>query len=496
MQNFLVCLQLLTVLLFAVTVSAASNTVNLPQCMRLYAAGDDRLGFSVDIGDVNNDGINDIIAGAWDDNPLGRPSSTGAVYVIYGPVCDSFNLTSLNRSTGYIIQGTASSTTGIAVRSGDVNGDGIDDVIVGMQTASPLDRPGAGSVAVVYGINGARDDVDLQTLNITTGYFIIGANPGNVLGGHIVVADYNDDGVEDIIIGDPYVDRVVGQVGVVYVVFGINSPTRPDVDLFAFSPTDGFTVHGVVGGSFTGSAVAVGDINNDTFVDLVIGAINYPPALTGAAYVVYGGVYVDVDLGIPDITKWFQISGDQTGGSVGTAVAVGDMDADGIGDIIISAYSYNSPGGFIDAGLVFTVHGVNGIRPDLNVATAPDLSRVYGSRSNDNIGLWMTTGNIDNQPGSDLIIGTPNLQVNPMDAFVIYGSPGLRYNVSTETLGSLNTTIVINNIIGPVSAAIGNLGGDATTEVVFGSSDAQVNGSRGVIDIAALGGGTYEYSDY
>ena len=118
------------------------------------AAGD-RAGFSVSsAGDVNGDGIDDLIVGA----PFGDDGGTdaGEAYVIYGVTGSArgtVDLTNLVASDGFVIQGDlAGDWAGISVSSaGDVNGDGISDLIVGA-LYSDLGGEKSGEAYVIYGV--------------------------------------------------------------------------------------------------------------------------------------------------------------------------------------------------------------------------------------------------------------------------------------------------------------------------------------------------------
>ena len=110
-------------------------------------------------GDVNGDGIDDLIIGAAYADPYGN-SEAGESYVVYGSDTRSaaaLDLSDLNGTNGFQINGTDEyDYSGYSVSSaGDVNGDGIDDLIIGAYGASPDGKSGAGESYVVYGVAGA-----------------------------------------------------------------------------------------------------------------------------------------------------------------------------------------------------------------------------------------------------------------------------------------------------------------------------------------------------
>jgi 2C-methyl-D-erythritol 2,4-cyclodiphosphate synthase len=103
----------------------------------------DRSGVSVSsAGDVNGDGVDDVIIGASSADPNGR-SNAGESYVVFGGpgvgAGGSLDLSSLDGTNGFVLNGIdASDSSGVSVSSaGDVNGDGVDDVIIGAYLADP-----------------------------------------------------------------------------------------------------------------------------------------------------------------------------------------------------------------------------------------------------------------------------------------------------------------------------------------------------------------------
>ena len=331
------------------------------------AAAGDFTGFSTSAaGDINADGIDDIIVGAYVADPNG--SASGAAYVIYGTGADFggvIDLSSLDASAGFQISGAAAGDfAGISVASaGDVNGDGIDDLIVGAHRADPS-GDASGAVYVIFGSDaGFGPELDLGTIDGTTGIKLIGAAEGDLTGWSVAAAgDVNGDGFGDIIIGAHEADPNGDWSGAAYVVFGTDAGLPAEIDLATLDGTTGFKLNGEAKFNFAGYSVAsAGDVNLDGFDDILVGAYlaGTSPSGTGATYLVFGsdaGFAAEVDLSSLDGDTGFQITGaaayDQSGTSVASA---GDVNGDGFDDILVGAPYADAAGS--DSGAAYIIFG-------------------------------------------------------------------------------------------------------------------------------------------
>ena len=313
-------------------------------------------------GDVNGDGLADLIVGDRFAS-VGDKIRAGRAYVIYGKKSDEdVRLDALTPQQGFRISGPAAdSLAGVSVAgAGDVNGDGLADVVLGVPRATPLGRHAAGSAYVIFG-RAQGNDLDLANLSPETGYAILGESAEDYLGFSVSGAgDFDGDGLSDVIVSAPLLSPVEpSSIGIAYVVYGHRG--SGDLDLKADDQTRFMRlVSGRV--PFGGTVSGAGDVNGDGWADVVFDTdFDAGPDEAGFGQLITGRPgrgLLELDLANLGAVDGYSISGQNLRGSSQTvfAAGAGDTKGDGLSDVLIGSQLSGSPGrGF--SGMAFLVHG-------------------------------------------------------------------------------------------------------------------------------------------
>jgi hypothetical protein len=393
----------------------------------------------------------------------------------------NFNLASLNGKNGFVINGVdLGDSVGFSVSTaGDVNGDGIADMIVG----SPWANNNAGQSYIIFGSStGFTSPFSLSSLNGVNGFAINGINAGDYSGDSVSAAgDVNGDGIADIIIGTPIVANNTGQS---YVVFGSRNGFPASLNLGNLNGANGFILNGINAGDRSGFSVSmVGDVNADSVADIIIGA-HYANNGAGQSYVIFGsrnGFSSPFSLSSLNGTNGFVINGINAGDMSGSSVSeAGDVNGDGIADIMIGARNANqnvgqayvvfgSSKGFASQFSLSSLNGQNGFV--LNGITASDLSG------------WSVSGAEDvNGDGiADIIIGTPFSNNGGIgQTYVVLGSnKGFASQFNLNNLNGQNGFVISGNnyfdYSGRSVSWAGDVNSDGIADIIIGAH----NGNNG-----------------
>lgn len=396
----------------------------------LGGAAGDNLGFDVDCaGDVNGDGRDEVIVGAFNADPEGR-SGAGSAYVVFGK--DDNGDVDLNDlgDQGFRIDGAVpgdGAGSGVG-EAGDVNKDGKADVLVGANT-SDANGENSGAAYLVFGKSGTAP-VDLDALG-DKGFPMIGAGDTDGRAGLSLTdaGDVDGDDRPDILVGAYTADPDArDNAGEAYVVFGKDD--TDEVDLGSLGD-DGYRIEGALPGDRLGISVAgAGDVNRDGQDDLLLGADQGASnTATGYAFVLYGKDDTDpVDLALPAAEGGYRLEGASPGDDTGYAVdSAGDVNADGRPDAIVGAYNADplAPAGGdtlaprVNAGTTYVIYGretnVPNTVPLALLETRPTEGfRLDGAEAGDRAGRGAAgAGDANDDGADDLFVGAD--QASPGD---------------------------------------------------------------------------------
>lgn len=450
----------------------------------------DRAAFAVSsAGDVNGDGFDDILVGAFLADGTGNAkNNSGESYVVFGKAdwsaTPTVNLGTLNGTNGFTLLGANSDDrSGSAVsNAGDVNGDGFDDILIGAYGGDGAGnaKTMAGDSYLVFGKANwsSTPTVDLGTLNGTNGVTFYGADEYDQSGFVLSSAgDVNGDGFSDIVIGASFADGPGNNrdgAGDSYVIFGkSNWSGTPSVDLGQLNGTNGFTLFGVDAYDQSGRAVSsAGDVNGDGFGDLLIGGIlgdgsgNLKNA-SGESYVVFGksswAATPTLDLGTLDGTNGVTFFGADINDLSGTAVSgLGDVNGDGFDDVLVSAIFGAAAGNAkFAAGESYVVFG------KANWAATPTLSMggldgtngltLFGANAYESAGRSVSSaGDVNGDGFADFVIGSGRGGAGDPDlgtagaSYLIFGSnfTNSATQVGTTAGETLTGSAAVDKLVG------------------------------------------------
>lgn len=394
-------------------------------------------------------------------------------------------LDNLNGNNGVKLNGTAAGQElgRVANTAGDLNGDGLDDIVVTLPNATANGKTLAGVAYVIFGSATNTSPLALDNLPAGKGFRINGLQSFDQLGYSAAGADdLNNDGYGDLILGAPGASHDdVESSGAAFVIFG--RPTFPTVvDLGTLNGGNGFRLNGVMPDDRLGSAVAgAGDVNGDGFADLIVGAPNATVAgkeAAGFAYVVYGdtGFTPVLSAAMLNGNNGFRFSGNAAEDNTGAVVAsAGDVNRDGFADVLVAAPPAKV-GSQTEAGRVYTIFGGGTIGSNINATALNGTNgfRADGVAEADHAGQSAAAaGDVNGDGFGDIVIGAPYASDYTGMGYVVYGKSTFG---ATIGLGSLNGSngfkisgATANDQVGLSVSSAGDVNGDGLDDTLIGA---------------------------
>lgn len=423
----------------------------------------------------------------------------------------SVSVSSLTGSNGFAITGfPIGSYGGCSVSNArDVNGDGIDDLIVGGPWASSH----SGVSYVLFGQSGigSSGSINVSSLTGENGFAITGF-PSTSYGGVSVsgVGDVNGDRIADLLVGAP---GASGYSGISYVLFGKSGiGSSGSINVSCLTGSNGFAIIGFPAGSQGGSSVnGDGDFNGDGIADLIVGA---PEAFssTGISYVLFGqseiGSSGNINVSSLMGANGFNIIGFPTRSWGGNSVSkASDVNGDGITDLIVGAAHASRY-----SGMSYVLFGQSriGSSGNVNVSSLTGVNgfSITGFRPISSGGYSVSNaGDVNDDGIADLIVGANDGNDETGMTYVLFGQSGIGSSgsISVTSLTGSNgfaiTGLRGSSLNGYSVSGAGDFNGDGIADLFVGAPYASSNtgtsyvlfgqhelGSSGNINVANLTG--------